>query len=350
MRFTRIIVTLLAGLLASTGLHAAGPHTMQLTSHGGYTLSYFSNESGAPMSEVSRVVIVVHGILRDPGNSLADAEAALARSGAHTEAVLLVAPQFWNEADLQAGKVPAAAPYWHKAGWSLGHDSGDGRALSSFTVIDDLLRRFADTAVFPKVRRIVVAGHSAGAQMIARYAAFNTVHEKLRKDLAVEYVLANAGTYMYFSPERPAGAAAFAPLRDGAACPGFDSYKYGAAAFPAHFSYPHGLAPLAYFKRLSARKATYLQGTKDTAPSGAPGGPDAGCEAVLSGATRLDRGLTNARYLRHLARAEGLALNSVFYRVEGVGHDEGRSWASACGSAALFGAAAGAGAACSPLE
>jgi hypothetical protein len=349
MRITRILVPLLGGLLASAGVHAAGPYTMQLGPQGGYLLSYHSNKAPGPMPEVSRVVIVVHGILRDPENSLADAEAALARSGASRETVLLVAPQFWNEADVKAGKVAASAPWWQKAGWSLGHDSGEGRGLSSFTVIDDLVRRFADPAVYPGVKQIVVAGHSAGAQMISRYAAFSTVHEELRKGLSVEHVLANAGTYMYFSAERPSGAT-FAPLRDGAACPGFDSYKYGLARFQANFSYPHASPPLAYFKRLAARKATYLQGTQDTVPAGAPGGPDAGCEAVLSGATRLDRGIANARYLRHLARREGVALNSAFHRVEGVGHDEGRTWASACGSAALFGAGPGSGAACAPLD
>lgn len=350
MRITRFLVPLLAGLLGSAGLQAAGPHAMQLGSHGGYTLSYHSNKAPGPMPEVRRVVIVVHGILRDPANSLADAEAALARSGAVRETVLLVAPQFWNEADVQAGKLGPSAPYWQKAGWSLGHDSGDERGLSSFTVIDDLVRRFADPAVYPGVRQIVVAGHSAGAQMISRYAAFSTVHEELRKDLSVEYVLANAGTYMYFGVERPSGVATFAPLRDGAACPGFDSYKYGVGRFPANFSYPHGQSPLEYFRRLAARKATYLQGTQDTAPAGSAGGPDAGCEAMLSGATRLDRGVANARYLRHLARREGVTLNSTFHRVEGVGHDEGRTWTSACGSAALFGGGPGGGAACSPLD
>jgi len=332
----RFIVTLLAGLLASAAVHAAGPYAMPLA---GYTLDYHSNKTPkAAMPEVRRVVIVVHGILRDPGNSLADAEAALAASGADKESVLVVAPQFWNEADVQAGKVPATAPWWNKAGWSLGHDSGDGQTLSSFAVIDDLVRRFADKAVFPNLSHIVVAGHSAGAQMLSRYAAFTAV--QVRQDLAIEYVLANAGTYMYFTPERASSVAA---------CPGFDSYKYGAAHFPASFSYPHG-APLEHFKRLAARKATWLQGTKDTVPHTTPGGPDAGCEAVLSGSTRLARGETNARHLRRLAQREGVTLNSSFHRVEGVGHDEGRSWSSACGSAALFGAGPGRGAACSTLE
>ncbi|SFC02229.1 hypothetical protein [Massilia yuzhufengensis] len=345
MRIARTLLTGLGGLLAGGALQAASLQETPLGQDGHYRLSYYSNQPlAAAMPAITRVVIVVHGILRDADRSLASAESALAGSGADGGAVLLVAPQFWNEADAKAGKVAPATPYWHKAGWSLGYDSGDGRALSSFTVIDDLVRKFADPAAFPGVRRIVVAGHSAGAQMISRHAAFNTVHDSLRKNVSLRYVVANAGTYMYFTGERTA---------DTGACPGYDAYKYGTASFPDGFGYPHGQAPLERFRRFAARDISFLQGTDDTRPATAEGGPDGSCAALLGGATRLARGVEHARHLRALARREGASLHSQFHRVQGVGHDEGRMWAAACAAEPLFGApkrAGAPGAACAALD
>lgn len=358
MRKTFTIMAALMGLAASATLHAATLRQMAL-GDGSYQFSYFSNKSVEPsMPAIKRVVILQHGVLRDGEVAFTNANAALHNSGASIAETLLLAPQFWNADDANAGRVPASVPYWRKADWSLGYDSIDGRNLSAFSVIDDLIRKFSNAAAYPNVTQIVVAGHSAGAQMYSRYAAFNTVHEKVRSGILVKYVLANAGTYMYHSRDRAlgsaaSGATAFAPSSGGGACPEFDDYKYGSGSFPVTFSYPHTLAPLERFKRFAARKAYYYQGTADTVPYSAVGGPDAHCAAVLSGDHRLARGVTNARYQRYLAGSLGLSLDRLFRRVEGVGHDEARMWGAECAVHALFGASAmvnAPGATCSELN
>lgn len=344
MRYSIMIMAGLLGIAACTTSQAATLRQMALGESASYQFSFYSNKTvGASMPAIKRVVIVQHGLPRDGEVTFDGANAALHNSGANIPEILLVAPQFWNEADASVGKVPASTPYWRKADWSLGYDSTDGRNLSSFTVIDDLIRKFSDAAAYPNVTQIVVAGHSAGAQMVSRYAAFNTVHEKVRSAILVKYMLANAGTYMYFNKDRAlgsaaAGATAFAPSSGGGTCPGFDDYKYGSGSFPINFSYPHTLAPLDRFKRFVARKAYYYQGTADTASYTASNGPDANCAAVLSGDTRLARGISNARYQRYLAAQMGLTLDRLFRRVEGVGHEEARMWGSECAVHALFGA------------
>jgi pimeloyl-ACP methyl ester carboxylesterase len=340
-------IQVLAALLCSAACTVASAQSlrqMSLGADGSYKFSFYSNKTvGASMPAIKRVVIVQHGVQRDGNNAFSAANAALHNSGAVIAETLLVAPQFWNESDASAGKVPASTPYWSKADWSIGLDSTDGRNMSSFTVIDDLVRKFANAAAYPNVTQIVVAGHSAGAQMYSRYAAFNTVHEKVRSGILVKYVLANAGTYMYFNDDRPlgaaaAGASAFAPSSGGGTCPGFDEYKYGSASFPINFRYPHTLATLDRFKRFAGRKTYYYQGTADTASYTSANGPDANCAAVLSGNHRLARGITNARYQRYLAASLAVPLDRIFRRVEGVAHDEARMWGAECVTNALFGA------------
>jgi hypothetical protein len=63
-------------------------------------------------------------------------------------------------------------------GWPAGGTAGGDDQLTSYDLVDELLRRLANRAVFPNLRSIVVSGHSA-AQHVTRYAMANQVHERL---------------------------------------------------------------------------------------------------------------------------------------------------------------------------
>jgi pimeloyl-ACP methyl ester carboxylesterase len=75
--------------------------------------------------------------------------------------------------------------------------------LSSFDAIDSILARLADRSVFPNLAHIVLAGHSAGGQIVQRYAVVGTGTDKLTAlGVRVRYVVANPSSYAYFSRER----------------------------------------------------------------------------------------------------------------------------------------------------
>ena len=85
---------------------------------------------------------------------------------------------------------------WRKASWEEGEDSvqaaGRPAPVSSFQVLDDLLRSLDDRQRLPALAGIVLAGHSGGAQLVQRYAVLNNVDGPLRRDgLALRYVIAN---------------------------------------------------------------------------------------------------------------------------------------------------------------
>src|SRR6476660_1818860 len=84
--------------------------------------------------------------------------------------------------------------------WRSGGAAFTGK-LSSFDFMDEILRRLARKEVFPNLKAIVVAGHSAGGQFVIRYEMLNQVHDKL--GIPISYVVANPSSYAYVDGLRP---------------------------------------------------------------------------------------------------------------------------------------------------
>jgi hypothetical protein len=343
----------LAAVLPLAFLAAAHAATLKSTTLGqgsaSYGLSYYSNKTlAASMPDIKRVIIIMHGAGRDGDFEFTATNAQLHNSGANIPEILLIEPQLYNDEDANAGAVPGGNPYWSGTGWIYGYDSVDGRALSSFALMDQLVKKLTDAAAFPNLTELVLAGHSAGGQFFSRYAALTNVHASVPSRVRVKYVIANPGSHLWFDSTRPQGspkdgATAFETFTDTSECPNFNTYKYGLDNMSASqpFHYPVTMTANDLFKRFASRLMYYYQGTADTVPywSTTNNPPDGNCGAVLGGDYRFARGVTNARYQRLLAGKKGVSLNRLFRQVNGVGHDTGRMYGSVCASNALFGSA-----------
>src|SRR4029078_2911446 len=90
------------------------------------------------------------------------------------------------------------------ARWPLGGEA-KGAKVTSFDVMDAILRRLARRDSFPNLRTIIVAGHSAGGQFVPRYQMSTQVHETLA--IPVSYIVANPSSYAYLDPMRPTATA-----------------------------------------------------------------------------------------------------------------------------------------------
>lgn len=76
--------------------------------------------------------------------------------------------------------------------------------VSSFAALDALLAHFAGCSLYPVLSTVVVIGHSAGAQLLQRYAVTGREGDALvQAGIAVRYVIANPSSYLYFEDERP---------------------------------------------------------------------------------------------------------------------------------------------------
>ena len=208
--------------------------------------------------------------------------------------------------------------------------------VSSFDAIDAILEILGDHRRFPNLKTVVLAGHSAGGQLLQRYAVVGRGGDLLeRSGIRVRYVVANPSSYVYFSPERPAlkphGEFTFAAPAN-TCSGGYDRWKYGVNDPPTY-------APAEEFAKVEndyvRRDVVYLLGTKDTDPDHPA--LDKSCSGEDEGPYRFFRGKAYFRYLqmRH-PELGGTTATQQLWAVPGVEHDGEKMLNSECGLAALF--------------
>lgn len=299
-----------------------------------YPFAVYANrrlDKGA-LADVKHLVIVIHGSSRDADRYAARASETLSSAVDRSRDTLIIAPKFLSPNERAAPALPA----WRRDSWVTGEPSVSApkrpAAVSAFQALDDLLLQFGERARLPSLSTVVVAGHSAGAQMVQRYAVLSPIDERLAKlGVSMRFIVANPASYLYLTTDRPANTKrGFGPYNRGI-CADYDSYRYGLDHLPAyaHERDPHKLAV-----RYAGRHVTYLLASADTNPEHRL--LDKSCGAEAQGATRLSRGTAYLRYERTLTAAGAWTTHQGFV-VRGLGHDPATLFNSACGAQALFG-------------
>jgi pimeloyl-ACP methyl ester carboxylesterase len=283
---------------------------------------YVSRDWSTPLPDVTRAVLVLHGRARNADVYYQSARTAQAAAGAAGQASLMIVPQFLAQIDIDAYHLPADTLRWTLTGWEGGDAAVAPAPASSFEALDAILERLADRRVFPNLNQVVVAGHSGGGQVVQRYAIADRGSDALvRGGVAVRYVVANPSSYAYFTAERPEPAIA-------AACPEFDTWKYGMTARPKYLAEP---SPAELEQTYVARRVIYLLGTMDTNPQHPA--LDRTCMAEAQGPYRYARGHA---YAAAMQRRDAGTPNHSVWDVPGVGHDGDKMFTAPCGLTALF--------------
>lgn len=295
-------------------------------------------DEGAPT--LRRAVLMLHGRLRNADAYFEMAEKALAVFTAQQtdgegmqDAVLLLAPQFLADADVQTHGLDARTLHWEWTGWMGGDEARGPIALSAFAVLDAIIEKLADRTLFPALTDVVVAGHSGGAQVVHRYAVLGRGEAALAAHgIATRYVVANPSSYAYFDSLRPDEAGGFAPF-DRARCPDFNAWKYGLEALPAYAKTDGVLPNAAVLEAAYARRdVVLLLGQEDNDPTHPA--LDRSPAAQAQGPHRLARGRAFTRYmqLRHADSA-----TQATFEIPNAAHDADAVFCSPQGLAALFG-------------
>lgn len=283
--------------------------TSRATNVLGRSISYCSNGSiDRPAHDVTQVVFVIHGNDRQ---SCVVANAVLAAATPEQRArTLVVAPRFPTVQDRVNTETQH---YWTFAGWSQGDRSvnADNR-VSSYAVLDELIDR---------VRHLphVVTGFSGGGQFVARYAA-GTSHEPMR------FIIVNPSSYLFWTPERPG-----IPRRRLAACPNYNTYRYGLNQLNAYMA---EVGPDRLARQFSQRRVVYLLGSADNDPRSVS--MDRTCGAMAQGTNRFERG---ERYWAHLPTVFGpdVHVRHTKHVVAKVAHNPYQMFAARSAKQALFG-------------
>jgi hypothetical protein len=265
---------------------------------------YASRRIDAPTPGIKRVLVVVHGALRDSDRYFAHAEAAARGLSSST---LIVAPQFLADVDLKAG-TPKGALYWDVEGWKGGEPALGPAEISSFTAMDCLLHELTGPGWLSDNEQpaVVIVGNSAGGQYVNRYAAVGRAPDALaERGIPVRFIISNPSTYLYFDRERPVA------VVDGK---GINHWRYG---FEARPPYVDG-TPQQNLERYLARDVTIVLGAEDRDSDALL--LEVGAAAMAQGANRHDRGIKYNEYIHRLARDAGLAARHKLIELAGIGH------------------------------
>ncbi|KIK55672.1 hypothetical protein GYMLUDRAFT_175314 [Collybiopsis luxurians FD-317 M1] len=262
--------------------------------------------TGLVESEITRAVIVLPGKPRDcwyywviMNNALVKANAQ--NSSIDPSQISIMAPCFWTELDVQAGAAQSDVLVFGLTTWIDGKENVGPSTISkysSFRVLDDLIAYYMDRIRYPNLNTVVLAGHSAGGQMVQRYAGLRRANVD---DDRLHFWVANPGSLMWLSPDRP---------YPNASCEGIDDYKYGLAGnFPW---YGRGLDRDSITPLYNQRIINYAWGTADNGPG------DTRCEAETQGSTHLTRG---QNFVQMINSTFGWPANATVDWVLGVSHD-----------------------------
>lgn len=259
---------------------------------------------------IRRALIMVHGTNRNADHYFATAISAAFLAHALDDTIV-IAPHIASAAGNCHDTLAPGEVSWSCTGdsWRSGGTSPSNPDLTSFDFVDQILRKLANKKMFPNLHAIVVAGHSAGGQFVARYQMANRVHDTL--GVPVSYVVANPSSYAWPDATRPQATADGAPdaakgawstedvhtqfsygAFDAAACANYDRWPAGLENRSG--GYTKDISDDQLKKQLVGRQTTFLLGQVDTLPLG---GFDSSCPAMAQGATRRARGEAYVKYV-----------------------------------------------------
>ncbi len=231
--------------------------------------------------KIKRALIVVHGAGRDADNYFRTALAATFLAGAF-EDTIVISPRFASNNGRGCTDTLAANEInWSCSGdsWRSGGVATSDSKLTSYDLMDEILRKLARKDVFPNLKMIVLSGHSAGGQYVTRYEMANQVHDTLGIPISE--------------------LRAFGDARN---CTTYDNWPYG---LKNRSGYTAKLSDDVLKKQLATRKVIYLLGELDILPLG---GFDSSCPAMAQGPTRLARGQAFASYVNQKYKAQHKAI------------------------------------------
>lgn len=299
-----------AGPAPCTTASATCTEWVALGGSGARALVYRTYPLKARNPKIRRALIMVHGTLRNADHYFTTATGAAFLAGALGD-TLVISPAFHSGEKGCADTLAPREVSWSCTGdsWRSGGSAVSNPELASFDFIDQVLKELADRRVFPNLKAIVVAGHSAGGQFVSRYEMANRVHESL--GVPVSYVVANPSSYAWPDATRPlpvddaAPAAAGLGWKEETPHTRFDYGPFDAAKVPAYDKWPYGLqgrtggytakmSDAQLKSQLAARPTTYLLSQVDTLPLG---GFDGSAPAMAQGATRRARGEAFVKYI-----------------------------------------------------
>jgi len=338
-------------------------------------MPYFKPSAQTPLgvadSDVTNAVIVHHGAGRNAEdylsymvNAIVNNQGQGAENALQLENTIVIAPQVWFPGD--DGLDENVHIWWDVSGddgfdtddlpgerdWKWGGNSSAElpASISTFSVLDEMLDTLSNKTLYPNLESVVMAGHSAGGQIMQRFALFSTRAKGGSRDLGLDlkFYVANPSSTTYLGPERPVQA----PERDCAFCINstiesqewafekptvdlecvdtYNAYGYGLEGnlpdYPAATGVAQALA------QYPLRRVTYMSGESDVCDTPYmetnqcltcipdDGGLDPSCEGYAQGWCRMARLHAFSQYVQAFYDQGEAAQTHKLMSVPDVGH------------------------------
>lgn len=256
--------------------------------------------------KIENVIIVVHGTDRNANEYLKDLIANM-DSNSLLANTAVVAPHFLQANDPVAMNELRWNQGWTHS-WKYGFKSGAPAEISSFEVIDRLVKNIDENW---RPKKIMIIGHSAGAQFVQRYAYGTRITYDINS--GISFVVSNPSSYLYGLDKRLINDKWGAPED----CKDYDSYIYGLVD---RNEYLEKMSIDALKENYVDNKVVYLMGEEDTLSDDL----DDSCEANAQGKNRIERAKNFYSYLNQYYPDH----HHRFITVPKVGHDHVKMFSS----------------------
>ncbi|CAD6889775.1 unnamed protein product [Tilletia controversa] len=199
------------------------------------------------------------------------------------DSVLIISPQFLNDADLEAGSVESNWISFHGSRWQSGYPAKTPAAMNdsitSYDIMDNFTDWLFDKTRFPNLNSVSIIGHSMGGQAAQRYAVLKKTKPY---DDNIRYWIGNPGSWAWLNPDRPSN------TNESCSTTTYDEWGYGLAGNLSKMT-KYGRKQVNASKtdvvnRFLGRRVHIALALLDNGPG------DTHCEALAQGDTHLGRG------------------------------------------------------------
>jgi len=247
------------------------------------------------------------------------------------DSTILLAPTYPIQDDINQYNLNDDVLYWPDGDWNAGDLSRNTQSnprpfrISSFSTMDTIYHRLAENN--PSLEKIVLTGHSAGSQMVVRYAAGGRAQEALGgNNIEFVYVPVNTPSFLYYDGNRVLDEATevfdFGPTE----CTSANQYKYGLDNLN---QYMEATGETNIINRFKLASTTYLIGQYDF------GGQTGTCARMAQGYSRLIRTYIYFSYIGYFY-GDTIYNNHRMAEIPGASHDFGETVLTDCGKKSIF--------------
>ncbi len=215
---------------------------------------------------ITRVIYSIHSSSYSAKSYFNRATALVDKVPAQKNKTLIIAPHILDKSCLDKPEDKNIL-YWGIPafrGTSRGFFKDKRITVSAFEVTDMILEDVATGGNFPNLKTIIILGHSAGGQMVNRYAASGIFETKIANPMGIEvrYIVMAPSSYVYFNNERVVRGTLKKFAIPENAPEGFNNWGYGLERMYVYHK-KYKVTPEFVIDQYPSKKILYLVGSKD---------------------------------------------------------------------------------------